>query len=138
MAQPQRWAQFVKDSGIKNVKLDKYYLGKIKEALSDAEYEQMMTSLFADMVTCGALILPSPHNAEDFIFKMEYEEHNYQRRIDFNKNMTVAMKNEPEKTIPIFMPRWNFTMRTTMSQHIVQEIVEETSKCIKWLLNKTP
>src|ERR1039458_1503678 len=65
-----KWEEFIKDSGLQNVNLYKYYANKQPEDCSDAEHERLLTDLFTDMVSVGAIILPSPYRAEDFRFKI--------------------------------------------------------------------
>ena len=67
----QKWSDFVNSSGLKNVSLYKYYIGKESEQCSDAEHEEMLSELITDAVTVGAVQLPSPYVPEDFVFKLE-------------------------------------------------------------------
>ena len=85
-----KWEEFIKDSGLQNVNLYKYYANKQPEDCSDAEHERLLTDLFTDMVSVGAIILPSPYRAEDFRFKI-----NTKNGQHFRQAKTV-LKNHPK------------------------------------------
>ena|ERR1039458_2632387 len=62
------WARFVKHSGLKNVGLHEYYFGgKQSSGLVDAQYIKVVGDLFADAVSVGAIVLPSPYEPDDFM-----------------------------------------------------------------------
>src|ERR1039458_3452634 len=69
--EPERWTEFIKSSGIQNVKLTRYYLSKNGDNLTDADYEQIMTEVFTDMIAAKAITPPNPLTPKDFLFKME-------------------------------------------------------------------
>ena len=67
---PDKWEEFVNESGIEHVSAYKYYLGTLPGKCGAAEHEKVTTELFADAISVGALILPPPYIAADFEFKM--------------------------------------------------------------------
>lgn len=69
--EPEQWTEFVKGSGIQNVKLNQYYLGKNFDNGTNDEYEQIMAEVFTDMIAAKAITLPSPYTPDYFQFKME-------------------------------------------------------------------
>ena len=68
----EKWAEFLEKSGLRNVKACKYYLGRDEHwtAYSEEEHSRLITDLFADAVTVGALELPDPYVAHDFKFRV--------------------------------------------------------------------
>ncbi len=72
--QEQKWAEFLKKSDLEGTTIIKYYLGSVPKTLVEADYEKMITELFADAVTVGAILLPvqyrhpAPYTVEDFVF----------------------------------------------------------------------
>ena|ERR1035437_6652014 len=69
--QRETWKNFVKSSGLENTNLYDYYLGAGNRQASDAaQYEKIVTELFSDAVSVGAILLPEPYQADDFRFKM--------------------------------------------------------------------
>ena len=68
--QREKWLEFLRSTGVQSVKLQQYYLGRTAKDLQSADYEKIVTELFADAVASGALTLPAPHKAEDFKFQV--------------------------------------------------------------------
>ena len=64
------WDEFLNDNGIAKVGVAKYYLGHDVQGPSEAEYNKVLCEIFADLVSVGAIVLPSPYKAEDFKFKL--------------------------------------------------------------------
>src|ERR1035437_566892 len=62
------WHKFVKSSGVDEIGVFRYYLGKCPNMLTAEEYERVFTDLFGDLVATGALALPSLYQADDFVF----------------------------------------------------------------------
>jgi hypothetical protein len=132
----EKWNQFVQDSGIQKVKLFRYYLDKDEAArLSDADYEQLMRELLADIIAAGVVTAPDTSSADDIVFKMVDGNQvvtggTIGAGTDFRNCMTVALKSSPEKAIAMFMPRYHFGKPTVMGDLIVQKAVEATSRSI--------
>lgn len=67
------WDEFVEGSGLADVRLDQYYLGKEMTDIrsskkNEEELTKLYTELFADAVSMGVITLPSPYQVEDFKF----------------------------------------------------------------------
>src|ERR1035437_10351366 len=67
----EKWKEFISGSGIEEVRLYQYYLGKIPQSLTAEEYETILTGLLADLVEVGALTLPGTTSVDDFGFAVE-------------------------------------------------------------------
>lgn len=109
---PERWAEFVENSGIQNVKLTRYYLNKDNTDLTSTDYEQIMPELLTDMITAGAVTLPDTYTSEDFLFKVT----GGRALASGHYYMTVALKNKPDATISMGRAKYCFDNKTTMHQ----------------------
>src|ERR1035437_4813039 len=70
-ASRRRWAEFVLASGLSEVKLHQYYLGRGFVASADPrkiveDALKLVAELFADMVAVGVVSLPSSQEVDDF------------------------------------------------------------------------
>ena len=74
--QEDKWKEFVRDSGLRKVNLQQYYLGKIVPNLTDSEAEVIITNLFNDAVLVGAITLPANCVSDDFQFFIETDRTN--------------------------------------------------------------
>src|ERR1022692_4702623 len=66
--EPDKWTEFVSGGVLGPVRVDKYYLGRIPRPKKNGDYEKIIAELFADAISVGAVVLPSPYVAEDFEF----------------------------------------------------------------------
>src|ERR1022692_3804000 len=64
------WEKFIRESGLRFVHLNEYYLGSETEDLTASDYEKLLTELVADAVVVGAMVLPAQYEAKDFLFTM--------------------------------------------------------------------
>src|ERR1039458_2233951 len=67
---PEKWEEFIKNSGLTSAKLHQYYLKNTPKPLTHEDYNKLMNELFADCVAVGAITLPNPYEAKDFEFKV--------------------------------------------------------------------
>jgi hypothetical protein len=73
------------------VKWGDYYLKSSLTSPTNAEYQRVLTDLFADAVAANAILLPSPYSAEDFEFMVEGQP------FQDNHIANIRLKNEPKK-----------------------------------------
>src|ERR1022692_3387271 len=66
--QMAKWDEFINGIGVRNVKLRQYYLGGATRKLTFEDCGKLITELFVDAVTSGALTLPPPRKPEEFEF----------------------------------------------------------------------
>jgi hypothetical protein len=64
------WDGFIREMGLEKINVYQYYLGSVPSKLTQDKEEKMITGLFNDMITIGALKLPSFCKAEDFSFQV--------------------------------------------------------------------
>src|ERR1035437_794354 len=62
----EKWEEFVRNAGTRATRLHDYYLGGSSEDASDDECAKIVSELFNDAVTVGAIVLPSGSAAADF------------------------------------------------------------------------
>ena len=67
----KKWVEFVKNDGLGEVNVYEYYLGREPWQATHLQSAKVAAELFADAVALGAVVLPSPYKAEDFIFQMD-------------------------------------------------------------------
>ena len=70
LVQPEKWEEFIKNSGLVLTELYQYYLNSPLEHLTSDDYNKLMSELFADCVGVDAIVIPSPYKAEDFELKV--------------------------------------------------------------------
>jgi hypothetical protein len=63
-----KWEEFVEGLGVQNVKIRQYYLEGATRKLTFEDCGKLITELFVDAVTSGALTIPSSRKAEEFEF----------------------------------------------------------------------
>ena len=64
----EKWHDFVESCELASVGILRYYLGRSPRKLTAEDCELVLTELFSDAVTVGAIALPEPYKAEDFAF----------------------------------------------------------------------
>lgn len=89
-----KWNDFVLKSGLEDVKLHRYYLGKTPRRPSEAEYTQVVEGLFQDAVTVGAITIPHPYTTNDFSFRTVQKI--YRSRTSKKKYLAVHIKRKNE------------------------------------------
>ena len=127
---PQKWVEFVKTTGVQDIKLFQYYLSKNGDVDTDADYEKIMTEAFADMITAEAITLPNQYTTEDFIFEVGSS-----KNIGNYKNIGIALKTKPE-LVPIFLIRHDINKETTMWDIGENDELNQIIESINYLLYK--
>src|ERR1035437_2389551 len=67
----KQWMDFVDGHDLSEVRLYDYYSGGTTVEYSSASHAEVVTQIFADTVSVGALILPGSYQTNDFVFEME-------------------------------------------------------------------
>jgi hypothetical protein len=89
----KKWERFVVNSGAGGVDALTYYLGEAPSQLTSSDQEKFFAELFTDAVDVGAIVLPSPYVAENFVFEADVNKNDY----EYTKAayMRVFLKSEP-------------------------------------------
>ena len=113
----QKWQEFVLGSGLKNVGLQKYYLGKAGR-LARWEYERLATEMFRDATNIGAIIIPEPHQAEDFQFKI------WMHAASNGQKLRMFLKSKPEKQKALYDYAFYLDQSATLVSPTVYSYIE--------------
>src|ERR1039458_9500526 len=81
------WDKFIRDSGLRRVKVKDYYLKDASLILGGLDYDKIFNDLFLDAVTVNAITLPSPYTVDDFKFGVE---------LDPGHTVNVSLKAKPK------------------------------------------
>ena len=64
-----KWHEFLEEGGLTKQKIHQYYLGgKAPNDNDEARMRELVTEIFNDAVAVGAITLPKPYTAADFVF----------------------------------------------------------------------
>src|ERR1035437_6927799 len=66
----EKWVEFVSGSNSQGVSLRDYYCPGVKKPFGPKDLEKVVTELFADMVSVGAITLPRGKVTADYAFKV--------------------------------------------------------------------
>ena len=92
------WKQFVENSDLERTRLYQYYLGELgKSPQDDLGYARILNDFFADAVTIGAVVLPSPYTAGDFVLAAKDVGRNSRKRA-----VEMSFKGDPALTEKFF------------------------------------
>ena len=134
------WNEFVIDGDLKNYNLYKYYgvldaSGNAPQQPSHADYEKVITELFADAVAIGAIALPSPHKAEDFAFKIGTVTSGTRL---YGQEVQISLKASPDQQRKMGHPGSYYALdgRRTMSSRDVLHFVRRVDNCVRDLLKQ--
>ena len=120
-----KWQEFVANTGLKNVNIHDYYLGYNKrETAIFSDYEKLFAEFFRDAISAGALSLPGPYEADDFVFTVGPS--------SFETSVSFAGKPQP------FTSFWyTFDSRNKMSNHNTTYALGLIRECIKVLIEES-
>jgi hypothetical protein len=87
-----KWNNFVFSNGLDSITLRQYYLSNASHQITNKDYEVVVSELFADAVTVGAVVLPEPYEVDDFQIEIsDAEAHDAYELFG-----TVSLKSKPK------------------------------------------
>ena len=124
------WRRFIAANGLSKVNVYKYYQVSVNSALPLrlADYERVLTELFADAVTVGAIVLPGAYKPEDFEFRVGTN------LLQVLISRTASKDKEMEA---LFCPL-GYRMRSTATVSSVSFVVQDLARKVEEFLALCP
>ena len=123
------WQKFVYENELGKMKLYRYYLGGTPKDCGVAEHEKVITELFKDMVAVGAINLPEPHQASEFVFRMAELK-------SWDRQVSIALKDEPQQGVRFSDIAYCFDERQVSAHSDVSYALYQISRALNILIGE--
>jgi hypothetical protein len=118
----KKWYEFIDSNELRFVNVHKYYLGYGTPApgrTTEESASKVATELFQDMVLVGAIVLPRPYEADDFIFTVDGGSRPQPKTM-----LIISRKDKPEKQFEVMDMRDFMKPSDTMSRMSTNDVAE--------------
>lgn len=131
-----KWEQFLKNGGVQNTKMVKYYPCEkvIHEGVPELDWVHIVTELFQDAVAVGAISLPEPYSSGDFEFSVVQGPYAYNHRIQVGFVEASVPPTRAAPPVPVFNPFYNFAESTPLSSEATNRAIDQITGGITQLL----
>jgi hypothetical protein len=127
------WDEFIKDNGLKSVRVGDYYLKDVPLISGEPDYGKFLEHLLSDAVAVGAIRLPSPYDADDFGFSVASNSGQHGHEVEVSLKGRPGLISDPRHTS---LPEWAAhpdIARARMSSGKVFDILWQYAHIIKVL-----